>query len=73
MVLIRHYLLAVVENGIASMGEPDNGSYIGEKVGRYFDEKSGLWYSIYWNDALKCYVTELENGQHSLLPTIKED
>ena len=34
---------------------------------RYYDEKSGLWYVIYWDEALKCYVSQLESGQHSIM------
>jgi hypothetical protein len=38
-----------------------------QKVIRYYDEKSGLWYITYWDDTLKCYVTQLESGQHSVV------
>lgn len=34
---------------------------------RYYDEKSGLWYTIYWDEALKCYVSQLESGQRSVM------
>jgi len=34
---------------------------------RQFDEKSGLWYVIHWDDALKCFVTELESGQQIIV------
>ena len=34
---------------------------------RYYDQKSGLWYVIRWDDTLKCYVTQLESGQHSVI------
>jgi hypothetical protein len=34
---------------------------------RQFDEKSGLWYVTYWDDALKCFVTELESGQQVIV------
>lgn len=34
---------------------------------RYYDEKSGLWYVIYWDDTMKCYVSQLESGQHSIM------
>ncbi|GAB4353164.1 MAG: hypothetical protein Kow0099_37360 [Candidatus Abyssubacteria bacterium] len=38
-----------------------------KEVIRYFDKRSGLWYLVYWDDVLKCYVTVLESGQHSLM------
>lgn len=34
---------------------------------RYFDKKTGLWYLVYWDEVLMCYVTELESGQQSLM------
>lgn len=34
---------------------------------RYFDQKSGLWYIIHWDDVLKCYVTQLISGQHPVV------
>jgi hypothetical protein len=34
---------------------------------RYYDEKFELWYIIYWDEALKCYVTKLESGQRPVL------
>ncbi len=36
---------------------------------RYFDQKSGLWYIIHWDDVLKCYVTQLVSGQQSVVAT----
>lgn len=38
---------------------------------RYYDEKSGLWYIVYWDDTLKCYVTQLEPGQQNALAPVK--
>ncbi len=38
-----------------------------QNVIRHYDEKSGLWYVTYWDDVLKCYVTQLESGQHSVV------
>jgi len=34
-----------------------------KKSMRYYDEKSGLWYMIYWDEAMECYVSQLETGQ----------
>ena len=34
---------------------------------RYYDEKSGFWYVIYWDDTMECYVSQLESGQHSIM------
>jgi len=34
---------------------------------RYYDEKANLWYIIYWDDTLKCYVTQLESGQRPMV------
>ena len=30
---------------------------------REYDQKSGLWYVIYWHIELKCYVSQLAPGQ----------
>ena len=30
---------------------------------RQFDETSGLWYMIHWDEVLKCYVSQLAPGQ----------
>jgi hypothetical protein len=30
---------------------------------RLFDEKSGLWYEVYWDEVLGCHVTRLAPGQ----------
>ena len=34
---------------------------------RFYDQKSGLWYLIHWDDVLKCYVTQLVSGQNTVL------
>ena len=30
---------------------------------RYYDERSGRWYVIHWDDILNCFVTELEPSE----------
>jgi len=34
---------------------------------RKYDEKSGLWYLVYWDDVLKCYVSQLAPGQKPVI------
>lgn len=36
---------------------------------RQYDEKSGLWYLIHWDDVLQCYVTQLAPGQNPSVST----
>jgi len=36
---------------------------------RKYDEKSGLWYLVYWDDVLKCYVNQLAPGQKPVIST----
>jgi len=38
------------------------------QVYRHYDEKSGLWHTIYWDEILNCWVNELELGQVWLQP-----
>ena len=37
------------------------------EIVRQYDEKFGLWYIVYWDDTMKCYVTQLESGQRPVL------
>ncbi len=34
---------------------------------RLFDEKSGLWYEVYWDEVLGCHVTRLAPGQKPVI------
>jgi len=34
---------------------------------RYYDQKTGLWYIIHWDNTLKCYVSQLISGQQSVV------
>jgi len=38
---------------------------------RHYDDVFGLWYVIYWDHIIKCYVTQLESGQRPVL-AVKE-
>ena len=42
-------------------------SVLEKESARLFDEKSGLWYEVYWDEVLGCHVTRLAPGQKPVI------
>jgi hypothetical protein len=38
---------------------------------RQFDETTGLWYLIHWDEVLKCYVSQLAPGQDTMAAVVE--